>query len=74
MADDIKRCHFCNKSFRIIDKPDVIGNVKPENYVLRKNEYGEEQYFEKECWVKYAQLKMRNRKQEIRDEFKEIGL
>lgn len=73
MADDMKRCHFCNKNFRIIDKSDVIGNVKPENYVLKKNEYGEEQYFEKECWNKFAQIRMRNRKKEVRDEFREIG-
>ncbi len=74
MADDMKKCYFCNKNFKIVDRVDVIGNLKPENYVMRKNEYGEEQYFEKECWNKFAQIKMKNRKQEIRDEFKELGL
>ena len=74
MADDMKKCYFCNKNFKIIDKPDVLGNVKPENYVLRKNEYGEEQYFEKECWVKFAQSKMKSRKSDVRDEMREIGL
>ncbi|MFH1210592.1 MAG: hypothetical protein V1645_01625 [archaeon] len=74
MADDVKRCHFCNKSFKIVDKADVLGNVKPENYVVRKNEYGEEQYFEKDCWLKFAQTRMRNRKSDIRDEFRELGI
>jgi len=73
MTDDIKRCSFCNKSFKIVDKADVIGNLKPENYVVRKNEYGEDQYFEKECWNKFAQTRMRSRKSELREEFKEMG-
>ncbi len=74
MVEELKRCHFCNKNFRIVDKADVLGNVKPENYVLRKNEYGEDQYFEKACWIKFAQARMRSRKSELRDEFRELGL
>ncbi len=74
MVEELKRCHFCNKNFRIVDKADVLGNVKPENYVIKKNEYGEDQYFEKACWTKFAQARMRSRKSELRDEFRELGL
>lgn len=74
MTGELKRCTFCNKNFKIMEKADVLGNMRPENYVLKKNEYGEEQYFERECWTKFAATRMKNRKQDIRDEFKEMGI